>query len=125
MTSKARALRLIRRAGLILGIGLAYACFVRWTGLAVPCPFHAVTGLQCPGCGITRMCLALLRLNFAAAWASNPGLLVLLPLLAALFLKMAAGYVKSGRKTPTKAESTAIWVLVGVLLAYGVVRNLI
>ena len=125
MTSKARALRLIRWAGLILGIGLAYACFVLWTGLAVPCPFHAVTGLQCPGCGVTRMCLALLRLNFAAAWAANPGLLVLLPLLAALFLKMAAGYVKSGRKTPTKAESTAIWVLVGVLLAYGVVRNLI
>ena len=71
------------------------------------------------------MCLALLRLNFAAAWAANPGLLVLLPLLTALFLKMAAGYVKRGRKTPTKAESTAIWVLVGVLLAYGVVRNLI
>lgn len=125
MTSKRRALGLLKWAGLILVIGLAYAFFVVRTGLALPCPLHAVTGLQCPGCGVTRMCLALLRLDLSAAWGANPGLLLLLPLIFALFLKMAVSYVKTGRKRPTKGENMAIWTLVALLLAYGVVRNLI
>ena len=129
MTSKdnarRRALELVKWAGLILVIGLAYAFFVSRTGLSVPCPLHTVTGLQCPGCGVTRMCLALLRLDFSAAWRANPGLLLLFPLIFGLFIEMAVSYVKTGRKKPKKAENIMIWTLVAVLLAYGVGRNLI
>jgi len=126
MTSEAkhRLKRLLLLAGLILGIGLAYAVFVRLSGLSIPCPFHAVTGLFCPGCGVTRMCLALLRLDFAAAWQANPVLLLLLPVLAALLLRQAVRYVKTGRSTLSRGESALVWGMAAVLLLWGIARNL-
>ena len=36
------------------------------------CPFKYSTGIPCPGCGITRALLQLLRLNFREAWNYNP-----------------------------------------------------
>lgn len=126
MTSetKHRLKRLLLLAGLILGIGLAYAVFVRLSGLSIPCPFHAVTGLFCPGCGVTRMCLALLRLDFAAAWQATPVLLLLLPVLAALLLRQAVRYVKTGRSTLSRGESALVWGMAAVLLLWGIARNL-
>ena len=126
MTSEAkhRLKRLLLLAGLILGIGLAYAVFVRLSGLSIPCPFHAVTGLLCPGCGVTRMCLALLRLDFAAAWQANPVLLLLLPVLAALLIRQAMRYVKTGRSTLSRGESALVWGMAAVLLLWGIARNL-
>ena len=127
MTSevKGRLKRLLLRAGLILGIGLAYAVFAGRSGLSLPCPFHAITGLLCPGCGVTRMCLALLRLDFAAAWAANPVLLLLLPVLAALLVRQSARYVKSGRSALSRGESALGWGMVAVLLLWGAARNLV
>ena len=79
-----RLFRVLRGLGIVLLLGLGYALWGSVTGLWLPCPFHALTGLECPGCGVTRMCLALLRLDFAGAWAANPGLLLLSPLILAL-----------------------------------------
>lgn len=124
MTSSKRAAKLLAGAGLILGIGLAYAFFCSATGLAVPCPFRALTGLYCPGCGVTRMCLALLRLDFAGAWAANPVLLCLLPALALVLGTQALHWVKTGRTRPSRWQGALIWGMVAVLLIFGVVRNL-
>lgn len=125
MTSKQRFLRLASWAGLILGIGLAYALFVRLTGLAIPCPIRLVTGLLCPGCGVTGMCLALLGLDFPGAWRANPGLLLLLPLLCVLLGQVAWGYVKTGGTRPTKAQNVFIWLMVAYMLGYALLRNLL
>ena len=126
MTSEAkhRLRRLLLQAGLILGIGLAYAVFVGLTGFSIPCPFHALTGLLCPGCGVTRMCLALLTLDLSAAWAANPVLLLLLPVLAALLIRQAMRYVKTGRSTLSRRESALVWGMAAVLLLWGIARNL-
>ncbi len=126
MTSeaKSRLKRLLLQAGLILVIGLAYAVFVGLTGLSIPCPVRALTGLLCPGCGVTRLCMALLRLDFAAAWDANPVLLLLLPVLAALLARQAARYVKSGRSALSRGESALVWGMAAVLLLWGVARNL-
>ena len=127
MTSNAtgRLKRLLLWAGLILGIGLAYAVFVGLTGFSIPCPVHALTGLLCPGCGVTRMCMALLALDFPAAWSANPVLLLLLPILAALLARQAVQYVKSGRPSLSQRESALVWGMVAVLLLWGVARNLL
>jgi len=116
--------RLLSWAGPVLGIGLAYALFVRRTGLAVPCLFHAVTGLLCPGCGVTRMCVALLTLDFEGAWRANPGLLLMAPALAALLGSMAWRYVRRGEKKLLPWQNALVWCMVGFLLVYGGARNL-
>ena len=38
----------------------------------VPCPFHSITDVPCPGCGMTRACIALTHVNFADAWHYHP-----------------------------------------------------
>lgn len=50
-------------------------------GLFPPCPFYALTGLRCPGCGSTHAFYALVHGDLAAAWAANPFTLVVVPLL--------------------------------------------
>ena len=38
----------------------------------IPCVFHSVTDMPCPGCGMTRACLALTHAHFAEAWHFHP-----------------------------------------------------
>lgn len=122
---KLRRRRLLSGGAALLAAGLGYALWLRLTGLAIPCPFRAVTGLLCPGCGVTRLCLALLRGDFGAAWRANPVLLALLPALAALAVRAASRYVREGNAIGPKWENTLLWAAVGLLLAWGIVRNLI
>ena len=42
-----------------------------------PCPLRALTGVPCPGCGMTHAYLCLLRLDFAGAFKENPAFWVL------------------------------------------------
>ncbi|MFG6353225.1 MAG: DUF2752 domain-containing protein [Oscillospiraceae bacterium] len=125
MERRRRLSRLLGGAGLLLAAGLAYALWVRATGLALPCPFRAVTGLLCPGCGVTRLCLALLRGDWAGAWRANPALLPMLPILAALAVRLSVRYVREGSAVLTRRENALVWVLAALLAAWGILRNLI
>ena len=62
-------------AALVLAL-VAIACFYYFvdpaSGLMPRCFFHAVTGLQCPGCGFQRALHALLHGNIGEAWHYNP-----------------------------------------------------
>ena len=44
--------------------GLFYGYVLIPLGFRVPCLFRRVTGLRCPGCGITDLCLGLLHGRF-------------------------------------------------------------
>jgi len=56
-------------------------------GAGVPvCLFRALSGLPCPGCGLTRALSSLLDGRAAAAFAYHPFVFILLP----LFVLMAA-----------------------------------
>jgi len=56
-------------------------------GAGIPvCLFHSLTGLPCPGCGLTRAFSSLLHGQVGAAFAYHPFVFLLLP----LFVIMAA-----------------------------------
>ncbi|MGM9602968.1 MAG: DUF2752 domain-containing protein [Faecousia sp.] len=108
----------------LLVVGCIYALLCRSLGWGIPCPFHLVTGLQCPGCGVSRMCLALARLDFAGAWQANPMLLCLLPLLAAIGADMLVRYVRTGNGAAKGWSLAATWVAIIALVIFGILRNL-
>lgn len=110
----------------ILCAGLLYAWILIPMGIVIPCPFRLVTGHLCPGCGVTRMCLAFLRGDIAAAYSYNKGLFLILPLIAGLVGVALYRYVRGlGQKGRLwKIEQGMAIGLIIYLLLWGVVRNL-
>ena len=81
------------------------------------CPFHSLTGWNCPGCGGLRMTHDLLHGDFGAAVVDNVFMLVGLPMLALwLFLRWRGGQ----RLMP----KSAVAVLAVAAVTWTVVRNL-
>jgi hypothetical protein len=80
----------------------------------IPCPFKALTSIDCPGCGFQRSFVALLQGDLAKSWFFYP------PLIPLLFLFTFAGVTA---KFPLKKQALVFRVmvlLVGnfVLLSY-------
>ena len=88
------------------------------------CPFHAMTGLNCPGCGATRGMHALLNGDVLTALHFNAMLIVFVPLMiygiAALVL-----FGIRGRGLPVPRFATqGTWAFLVLMIAFGVLRNL-
>jgi Protein of unknown function (DUF2752) len=87
------------------------------------CPFLFVTGLYCPGCGSLRALHAVAHLDVLTALDRNP-----LTVLALPFLLLAwAGWTRrclTGRPRAGMLPGWAIWALLGLVLAFWVLRNL-
>ena len=101
----------------VLCAGLLYGYVLIPMGLRLSCPFRRLTGLRCPGCGVTEMCLAVLHGRFLEAPGHNWGLARALPVLLWLGLDRLRGGERRRR------ERTAL-ALAAALLAWGVLRNL-
>ena len=119
-----RAKKVIVCALTVLAVGALYAVFLRVTGIFIPCVFRLVTGLLCPGCGVSAMCLSIIKLDFSAAFHYNPVLFCLLPALAATAARYVYVYIKKGTVRDKWADR-AVWAMIAVLLAWGVVRNFV
>lgn len=91
----------------------------------VGCPFNRLTGLKCPGCGVTRMIFSLLRLDFKTAFLYNPVIFCLIPVWAAAFCAFARLKGKGKEKTAKRIKNTAAYFSVAVLVVFGVVRNIL
>lgn len=104
-------------------LGLAYGLFVKITGLAIPCIFHLLTGWKCPGCGVTRMCVALLQMDFIGAFYCHPMLLIQLPFLGLIFLRNMIAYIKNGVCRLSRLENACVYICIVLLLVFTVFRN--
>ena len=122
---KQRLLKVIKTGAVIVIIGCAYALFYVKTGFGIPCVFHLVTGLQCPGCGITRMAVNLLKLDFAAAFSCNRAVFVMLPALAYLLCAKLYRYIRYGKTAEPKHETMMEIMMIAVLVVFGILRNII
>ena len=86
-------------AGLALAGAALFFSYERWK-----CPFRAITGLPCAGCGVTTAFRLLLRGDAAGAWHANPAVFFLIPwcLWAALL------YIRRGAQA---WKSRSLWIV--------------
>jgi len=87
------------------------------------CPFRALTGFNCPGCGTARGLHQLLHGNALAAFELNPLLALLLPVLGYLLLSYTA-YALAGRAMPRVVlPQKYVWVCSALVLGFWILRN--
>jgi len=104
-------------AWVAVAVGAAALLFLGWQNPAeLPwfpkCPFFALTGYKCPGCGTLRAIHFLLHLNFAEAWRMNPLAVATIPLVGAL-----AAFPKFRRNPLTG------WSIFIIVLGHWIFRN--
>ena len=119
-----------RRAVCAFGALMLAAAGLVWVyrafGFGIPCMFHALTGLYCPGCGTMRAAVALLGGNPVLSARYNPLLLVFAPVLLVLLCGETWGYF-TGRGSPRvlkEAELPLCVSLVALAIIFTVLRNL-
>jgi hypothetical protein len=94
------------------------------SGIYPICPFHAITGLHCPGCGTARAMHQLLHGNLGAAMRLNAFAVLLLPSVTYWMVSLALQFV--GRKPLPSVFIPAfwIWMLLAAILLFCVLRNI-
>lgn len=120
-----------RRAAAPAATALAAAAGAVLLGVVSPeerghypvCPFNAVTGLYCPGCGGLRAVHALVHGDLVTALHRNALAVVLLPVAVAVWITWTRRRLRDARATwhPSAAGSL---LLVTSLVVFGVLRNL-
>jgi hypothetical protein len=108
------------RTGILLAAGLAAGMLILLyffspskTAVFLPCPFHLLTGLYCPGCGSLRAMHSLLHGRVADALSFNPLMVVSIPVLGLMLFNPRWMY-----------RPWVPWVVFGILIGYGVARNI-
>lgn len=95
-------------------------------GAGIPCTWHTLTGYWCPGCGSSRALRALLHLEFYQALRYNALFTVCAPFVGIYFAVVAFRYIKYGENVPVKRKIPLypLWILCGIAICYGVLRNI-
>ncbi len=108
--------------GLIV-FGGSYLIFFLTFGVGIPCIFYKLTGLQCPGCGMTRAAAALWKGNIAEAMDDNALCLTVLPALCLYLIYRVVRYINGGDDGFSVWEYILLILLLAVTAGYGVIRN--
>lgn len=87
------------------------------------CQFHRLTGLNCPGCGMTRAFYSLLHGEFVTALRDN-ALFVIVPAMLAVRGGWFFWNKRRGRKTGEFFPARYFWLLLVAMLVFTVLRNL-
>src|SRR5690606_33528020 len=90
------------------------------------CPFHAITGFKCPGCGSQRALHDLLSLDISAAFYENQLMVLSIPYIITGLIfdwtdSSSANFLKWRQRLFGK---TAIFIILAIIIAFWVLRNI-
>jgi hypothetical protein len=113
----------------VLGAAVAGTLLVAFrdpneAGLYPGCPFLALTGFYCPGCGMTRLVHALAHWDVGTAFGLNPLFFVLLPVLGYLYVRWTVLGVRGMPMRSVLFRPVVAYSFAGVVAVYWVLRNL-
>ena len=111
----------IRDIIVLIVIFLIYTVLIISFDIGIPCVFYEITGLYCPGCGITRLCLSLFEGDIYQAFRYNPIIFIDLPILFILFV---LNIFLKNNKNIKKIPDVIIIFLATITIIFGVIRNI-
>ena len=94
----------------VLWVSLALFMLIAWSVTGTSCTIRSITGLPCPGCGLTRALLLFLRGDLAGAWAMHPLFWLAVPVLATVLTFMIRNPARLYSRPATYA-----WISVAAL----------
>ena len=101
-----------------------YLILARTFNIYLLCPFHEITGLYCPGCGVTRMIYSFYELNFYQAFRYNPLLFIFSPFIIFLLINVIYSKIKKEKSIYEKIPHFVWTIFLVVLIMYWVLRNI-
>lgn len=112
----------------VSGLGVAAAVFLfmvdpAGSGVYPPCLFHALTGWYCPGCGSARAMHEMLHGHLRAAFALNPAVLFVVPILGGEWTVTAVDVVTARTRPAVVISNRWLWLLLAAAVAYWIGRN--
>ncbi|GAA0987759.1 DUF2752 domain-containing protein [Nocardiopsis sp. NPDC006198] len=88
------------------------------------CPWLLLTGTFCPGCGSMRAIALATHGDFLGAISMNPLLVLLLPYIAVTYTLWLVRTVRPPTKPPKLTPGWFLWLLLIVITAHWILRNL-
>lgn len=93
--------------------------------IGIPCIIHEITGLYCPGCGITRCLFALVQGEFHKAFMYNQLIVLLLPILAIYYTLNTYYYITGKDNIMIKKIPNYVYIiLLIIVISFGIIRNI-
>lgn len=118
-----------KRLALWLGINLtvfliiAFVLYLKMKqGINIYCTTHQLTGLYCPGCGITRMLVSLVRGDLHTAFRYNPFLFITALPMTGMYLYGSYLWIKKGDVAMCVGVAVLIWGVIALI--FGILRNI-
>ena len=121
---KERKKKVIIYAVILLMIAIISYFAFKKLGFGIPCPSYTLFHVYCPGCGLTRMVISLFELNFYQAFRYNALWFVMLPFVIVLLIDSVIAYLyKRETKIYKRIPIFVWWVLLAVVISFGLIRN--
>ena len=109
---------------IVAGLGVLFAVNPIRAWYFPACQFHALTGLHCPGCGMTRATYELLHGHLLVALHLNALFVLALPVTGGVLAARAFAQ-HQGRALPSGLQRPwVLWALLGVVILFGIARNI-
>ena len=123
-SNSVRALAVAGIGAMALGAGLVWYFDPTQNALFPACPLYKTTGFACPGCGLTRGFHALVHGDVITALDFNALIPMFLLIFGYFFASLLSLAIRGRGIVQLERNLIFLWVLVGILLLFGVLRNL-
>ena len=121
---KKRVLKLSSILFLIGVVTIIYSVLFKF-GIVIPCVFYELTGLYCPGCGVTRMIFSLLKLDFYQAFRYNILVFLFIPFILVCVIDFIIKKLNNKSDYLYQKIDDKVWIILLIItLLFGVVRNI-
>lgn len=120
-----RIKRVALLATLFIIIGIIYAVVVDLLKFGIPCVFNMLTGVKCPGCGITRSLISLLHFQIYDSLKYNALTFFIIAYISLVFINTSKVYIKSGTFYLNAGSEYISVIFLILFIIWGIVRNII